>query len=1084
MRHIKHIVAFVCLLAATASAQYARKDDIVLNKYGQPAAGAQVLVCAVNATGSPCSPLVVLHDENGAVKPNPITVPADGNYYFYADPTTKYTIQVLYQGQYRTYKDQVVPTLPGTFVGGETGVAVWGGITGDLSNQADLFNSLFNKVDTSTTVNGKPLSGPVTLSKSDIGLGSVDNTSDASKPISTLTQASLDTKAPVNNPTFTGTVTVPTPTTGTGAANKDYVDTHSGSGGAWGTITGTLSSQSDLNAALATKVGTSTTVNGHALSTNVSVTKADVGLGNADNTSDANKPVSTAQATSIATKVTATAAVYPSTGTIATTVSNVASATALAANGSNCSLGSASSGVDASGNAEGCTAYVQTETNPDWNSVSGASQILNKPTLLTLANVPNAGSCPNLVVTGLTNGASPTCGPIPTNAIPAPSASAFGGVQSKICTGTDKLSAIGNDGVPVCTADQTGAGGSGITSLNGVTLGTQTYVNGSNITITSDGTGGTHTFAFTGICSKARGCTGADNSSVTFPSSGTVATTSLLPITKAQVAGQWLNAYDSTTESFSASAPVKADVGLGNVDNTSDVSKPVSTATQTALNLKANIASPTFTGTVSGVTSAMVGLGNVDNTSDASKPVSTAQQTALNLKANIASPTFTGTVSGVTKSMVGLGSVDNTADTAKPVSTAQQTALDLKANLASPTFTGTVAGITKTMVGLGNVDNTSDASKPVSTATQTALDLKSPIANPTFTGVVTAPSFVGTATTDQSIELPNATSPTVSAAGAVKLSAQSNDLYVSKNGGSAVKVATVTDVPVTGIQAGTTDVTPTSGKIAIVAGSNITVTPIGNTIKIDSIASGSGNVIASPLTTNKIPKAVSPATIADSSISDDGATVSMPNANYLGMHEQASPAGVCDGAGTACGSADVNIYVNSTTHKMTCELGPSHTDCFPSGSAITLTTTGASGVATLSSGTLNIPNYTYTLPAQPWGIHVEKDAGATASEVMAREPIPAAITTWTVATNCVNSRIEAETAATASTTFILQKCTGAGFTSCTQFGSFNFASAAKVATFTCTASTFTGGTDSFRVVAPSSADTTLANMSGDVMGTR
>lgn len=38
-----------------------------------------------------------------------------------------------------------------------------------------------------------------------------------------------------------------------------------------------------------------------------------------------------------------------------------------------------------------------------------------------------------------------------------------------------------------------------------------------------------------------------------------------------------------------------------------------------------------------------VGLGNVDNTSDANKPVSTAQQTALDLKANLASPTFTGT---------------------------------------------------------------------------------------------------------------------------------------------------------------------------------------------------------------------------------------------------------------------------------------------------------------------------------------------------------------------------------------------------------------------------------------------------------
>jgi hypothetical protein len=129
------------------------------------------------------------------------------------------------------------------------------------------------------------------------------------------------------------------------------------------------------------------------------------------------------------------------------------------------------------------------------------------------------------------------------------------------------------------------------------------------------------------------------------------------------------------------------------------------TTLTTALALKAPKASPTFTGTVGGITKGMVGLGSVDNTTDAAKPVSTAQQTEIDTKADIASPTFTGTVGGITKAMVGLGSVNNTTDAAKPVSTAGQTALNLKANLASPTFTGTVAGITKAMVGLGNVAN-------------------------------------------------------------------------------------------------------------------------------------------------------------------------------------------------------------------------------------------------------------------------------------------------------------------------------------------------------------------------------------------
>lgn len=123
--------------------------------------------------------------------------------------------------------------------------------------------------------------------------------------------------------------------------------------------------------------------------------------------------------------------------------------------------------------------------------------------------------------------------------------------------------------------------------------------------------------------------------------------------------------------------------------------------------------------------------------------VTEAELTAIGtipLKAPLASPTFTGTVGGITKAMVGLGDVDNTADLFKPVSMAMEAELYLKAPLDSPTFTGTVAGITKTMVGLADVDNTSDAGKPISTATQAALDLKAPLASPALTGTPTAPT--------------------------------------------------------------------------------------------------------------------------------------------------------------------------------------------------------------------------------------------------------------------------------------------------------------------------------------------------------
>jgi hypothetical protein len=100
--------------------------------------------------------------------------------------------------------------------------------------------------------------------------------------------------------------------------------------------------------------------------------------------------------------------------------------------------------------------------------------------------------------------------------------------------------------------------------------------------------------------------------------------------------------YADGAVSSAVTALTKSSVGLANVDNTSDANKPVSTATQTELDLKAPKADPTFTGTVTGVTKTHVGLANVDNTSDANKPVSTATQTALDAKAPIASPSFTG----------------------------------------------------------------------------------------------------------------------------------------------------------------------------------------------------------------------------------------------------------------------------------------------------------------------------------------------------------------------------------------------------------------------------------------------------------
>lgn len=96
---------------------------------------------------------------------------------------------------------------------------------------------------------------------------------------------------------------------------------------------------------------------------------------------------------------------------------------------------------------------------------------------------------------------------------------------------------------------------------------------------------------------------------------------------------------------------VEAGTGI-DVDSADPASPEVSldAATQASLLLADSAVQPaTLTAHTSDttnpheVTKAQVGLSEADNTSDADKPVSTAQQTALDLKADLASPDLTGT---------------------------------------------------------------------------------------------------------------------------------------------------------------------------------------------------------------------------------------------------------------------------------------------------------------------------------------------------------------------------------------------------------------------------------------------------------
>jgi len=125
--------------------------------------------------------------------------------------------------------------------------------------------------------------------------------------------------------------------------------------------------------------------------------------------------------------------------------------------------------------------------------------------------------------------------------------------------------------------------------------------------------------------------------------------------------------------------------------------------------------------------------------------------TALGLLAPLASPTFTGTVSGITKTMVGLGSADNTADTAKPVSTAQASAIaTAKAEAIADATSQVNALLTGAPAALNTLDELAaalgDDANFASTVT-TNLGLKAPLASPTFTGTVTV-AAAGVAFTD------------------------------------------------------------------------------------------------------------------------------------------------------------------------------------------------------------------------------------------------------------------------------------------------------------------------------------------------
>ena len=168
--------------------------------------------------------------------------------------------------------------------------AVWGSVTGTLSDQTDLINALDNKADNST------VGSIATAVSNHIGNTTVHVTAnDKTNWNGKITNPSGGTAGQVLTKTASGeTWQTPVST----AADVSYDNTDSGltATDVQDAIDETVSA---LNTGLSSAVKSVNTeipdANG-----NVDITKTNIGLGNVDNTSDLDKPISTATQTALA----------------------------------------------------------------------------------------------------------------------------------------------------------------------------------------------------------------------------------------------------------------------------------------------------------------------------------------------------------------------------------------------------------------------------------------------------------------------------------------------------------------------------------------------------------------------------------------------------------------------------------------------------------------------------------------------------------------------------------------------------------------------------------------------------------------
>lgn len=258
-----------------------------------------------------------------------------------------------------------------------------------------------------------------------------------------------------------------------------------------------------------------------------------------------------------------------------------------------------------------------------------------------------------------------------------------GATKTKITYDSKGLVTVGADATTADIADSTDkryvtdAQQTVITNTSGTNSGNQTLAN------TSDSNSHTATLSATGGSVKL-----VEGSGITLTTTGTTAD-GIITIastggggsgTVTSVAALTLGTSGTDLNSSVANSTTTPVITLNVPDASATARGVISTSPQTIAGDK------TFTGTTSGITKSMVGLNNVDNTSDANKPISTATQTALNLKQDtLVSGTNIKTINSTTL----LGSGDITTGTVTSVGVSMPSAFSVA---SSPiTTSGTIA---------------------------------------------------------------------------------------------------------------------------------------------------------------------------------------------------------------------------------------------------------------------------------------------------------------------------------------------------------------------------------------------------------